>query len=130
MHGFGVGAHQFSNLLPLLSDTHQVWALDLLGQGLSWPSQEALAGELYKAARSLCALFATGVGASLSLHGLLKINMRVGAEEELRLSIDTWTELLADFITEVIREPCYVVGNSLGGYLAAQLAATRQHLCR
>lgn len=53
-----------------------------------------------------------------------------GAEEELRLSIDTWTDLLEDFIREVVREPVYVVGNSLGGYLAAQLAATRQHLCR
>ncbi|BDA49620.1 probable 2-hydroxy-6-oxononadienedioate/2-hydroxy-6-oxononatrienedioate hydrolase [Coccomyxa sp. Obi] len=94
VHGFGVGAHQYSSLLPLLSDTHQVWALDLLGQGLSWPHREAL------------------------------------EEEELRLSIDTWTDLLADFITDVIQEPCYVVGNSLGGYLAAQLAATRQHLCR
>lgn len=48
MHGFGVGAHQFSNLIPLLSDTHQVWALDLLGQGLSWPSREALEGDYHK----------------------------------------------------------------------------------
>ena len=29
-----------------LAEDHQVWALDLLGQGLSWPSAEALAGML------------------------------------------------------------------------------------
>ncbi|EIE19212.1 alpha/beta-hydrolase, partial [Coccomyxa subellipsoidea C-169] len=115
VHGFGVGAHQFSNLIPLLSDTHQVWALDLLGQGLSWPSREALEGDYHK------------------LHS---ISYKSAAGDPFLpyipcpLSIDTWTQLLADFITEVIGEPCYVVGNSLGGYLAAQLAATRQHLCR
>lgn len=44
IHGFGVGSFQFIPLMEQLAVDHQVWALDLLGQGLSWPSAEALAG--------------------------------------------------------------------------------------
>ena len=44
VHGFGVGSFQFIPLMDVLAEGHQVWALDLLGQGLSWPSAEALAG--------------------------------------------------------------------------------------
>lgn len=39
------------------------------------------------------------------------------------LSIDTWTTQLKDFIDQHVGEPAYVVGNSLGGYLAVSLAA-------
>ena len=46
VHGFGVGSFQFIPLMEQLAVDHQVWALDLLGQGLSWPSAEALAGVL------------------------------------------------------------------------------------
>ncbi len=46
IHGFGVGSFQFIPLMEQLAVDHQVWALDLLGQGLSWPSAEALAGIL------------------------------------------------------------------------------------
>jgi pimeloyl-ACP methyl ester carboxylesterase len=45
VHGFGVGAFQWYLLMERLAEEHQVWALDLLGQGLSWPSEQALAGE-------------------------------------------------------------------------------------
>ena len=45
VHGFGVGAFQWYPLMERLADEHQVWALDLLGQGLSWPSEQALAGD-------------------------------------------------------------------------------------
>lgn len=44
VHGFGVGSFQFFPLMERLADEHQVWALDLMGQGLSWPSEQALAG--------------------------------------------------------------------------------------
>ncbi|CAL5220694.1 g2745 [Coccomyxa viridis] len=93
IHGFGVGSFQFIPLMEQLAVDHQVWALDLLGQGLSWPSAEAL------------------------------------AEDELRLSMDTWTELLADFVTSIVQRPVYVAGNSLGGYLACNLAANHSSLC-
>ena len=52
------------------------------------------------------------------------------AEEQLRYSIETWTCQLHDFVTEVIQQPVYLAGNSLGGLLSAHLAATQAHLCR
>lgn len=52
------------------------------------------------------------------------------AEEQLRYSIDTWTGQLQDFVTDVIQQPVYLAGNSLGGLLSAHLAATQAHLCR
>ena len=52
------------------------------------------------------------------------------AEEQLRYSIETWTCQLQDFVTEVIQQPVYLAGNSLGGLLSAHLAATQAHLCR
>lgn len=48
----------------------------------------------------------------------------------MRLSIDVWTDLLTDFIRDVIGEPVYIAGNSLGGYLTANLAAQQPQLCR
>lgn len=74
--------------------THRVWALDLLGMGLSWPQSNR---------------DATGA---------------------LAYSIDTWTEQLVSFMEQVVAEPAYVAGNSLGGLLAASLGATRPDLCR
>ena len=45
VHGFGVGAFHFEQLLDQLSSSHQVWAIDLLGQGMSWPSTRPSQGE-------------------------------------------------------------------------------------
>lgn len=52
VHGFGVGSFQFIPLMDQLAEDHQVWALDLLGQGLSWPSAEALTGAQSHASHS------------------------------------------------------------------------------
>ena len=52
------------------------------------------------------------------------------ADEEVRLSMDVWTDLLADFIRDVIGQPVYVAGNSLGGFLSANLAAQQPAICR
>ena len=40
VHGFGVGAFHFDQLIQKLSAGYQVWAVDLLGQGMSWPAEE------------------------------------------------------------------------------------------
>ena len=45
IHGFGVGAFHFEQLLTRLSSSCQVWAIDLLGQGMSWPTTEPSKGE-------------------------------------------------------------------------------------
>ena len=45
VHGFGVGSFHFDQLLQKLSSAYQVWAVDLLGQGLSWPVTAPAPGE-------------------------------------------------------------------------------------
>ena len=45
-------------------------------------------------------------------------------EHGLVLSIETWMEQIVVFIRDVIGEPCYISGNSLGGFLATAVAAT------
>lgn len=44
IHGFGVGAFHFEQLMDQLSSSYQVWAIDLLGQGLSWPGTQPSRG--------------------------------------------------------------------------------------
>ena len=87
-HGFGVGAYHFERNIPELAANHRVFAVDILGQGGSWPTRELQPGE-----------------------------------GPLRYCAETWTEQLHHFIQEYIGEPVYVVGNSLGGFLGANLAA-------
>jgi hypothetical protein len=87
-HGFGVGAYHFERNIPELAENHRVFAVDILGQGGSWPTRELQPGE-----------------------------------GPLRYCAETWTEQLHHFIQEHVGEPVYVVGNSLGGFLGANLAA-------
>ncbi|CAM9481957.1 unnamed protein product [Ectocarpus sp. 4 AP-2014] len=85
--GFGVGTFHFRRNMQELSETRDVYSIDFLGQGKSWPT-------------------------------------RVPSREDgLCYSVDMWTEQVLAFINEVIGEPAYVAGNSLGGYIAANLAA-------
>ena len=37
VHGFGVGEYHFERNVADLARDHRVWAVDLLGQGASWP---------------------------------------------------------------------------------------------
>ncbi|MBD1923204.1 alpha/beta fold hydrolase [Microcoleus sp. FACHB-831] len=47
------------------------------------------------------------------------------AKPELQYGSDLWRDQLHDFITQVIRQPAVLAGNSLGGYAALCLAAQR-----
>lgn len=40
-HGFGVGSYHFERNISTLAQNHRVYALDLLGQGQSWPTDPA-----------------------------------------------------------------------------------------
>ncbi|CAM9914428.1 unnamed protein product, partial [Discosporangium mesarthrocarpum] len=92
--GFGVGTFHFHRNMAELSKTHKVYALDLLGQGKSWPT---------------------------------RVPRR---EDQLCYGVDLWTEQVLHFIQEVVGEPAFIVGNSLGGYLAVNLAANHPEWCR
>ncbi|GIL98314.1 hypothetical protein Vretimale_3708 [Volvox reticuliferus] len=94
VHGFGVAGWHFHRNWEDLQRDHRVWAVDLLGQGRSWPRHT------------------------------------VAPSAGLRYSVETWTRQLEGFLEQCVGEPAYVVGNSLGGYLAVMLAARRPDLVR
>ncbi|KAF6264364.1 hypothetical protein COO60DRAFT_1698391 [Scenedesmus sp. NREL 46B-D3] len=81
-------SHFVHNIEPL-AEQYAVYAVDLLGHGGSWPSQQ----------------FCEHSG------------------QQLHYNVATYTEQLHSFIQEKIGQPVYVAGNSLGGFLAANLAA-------
>ena len=41
-----------------------------------------------------------------------------------------WSDFLRDFVVELVRRPVVVVGNSIGGYICASLAATNPALVK
>jgi pimeloyl-ACP methyl ester carboxylesterase len=53
-----------------------------------------------------------------------------GLEHNQIYNIENWAAECADFAQEVIGEPVYAVGNSLGGLLALQMARARPQLVR
>ena len=61
-------------------------------------------------------------------HGTRTTN--AGATAGFQYSADTWRDQIEHFVDTVIGAPTYVAGNSLGGYLAVYLAATRPDLVR
>jgi len=88
VHGFGASAHHWRHNVPALAAAgHPVYALDLLGFGLS-------------------------------------------QKPVIEYHADIWRDQIADFISEVVDEPCIVVGNSLGGYAVLNAAAQYPHLCK
>ncbi|KAI8465207.1 MAG: Alpha/Beta hydrolase protein [Monoraphidium minutum] len=102
VHGFGVGGYHFDRNFAQLSRHFRVFALDLLGQGGSWPAD-------------------TAVGPDPELGPLM-------------YSADVWTLQLQEFLTSIAGAgpgcPAYVAGNSLGGYLAVNLAGSRPDLVK
>lgn len=109
LNGFGVGSfHQhrlIQNVFEQQDESRMVFGIDYLGQGRSWPVD-------------------CNDGNSENEQGLI-------------YSADVWLDQVIDFITNVIlpqfenngrTTKVHVVGNSVGGYLAAVLAATRPDL--
>lgn len=115
--GFGVGSFHYEKQLKDLGREFRVWAVDFLGQGMSLPSEDPTQSKYA----------GISVGGN-SLWGF-------GDETEpwankLVYSIDLWQDQVQYFVEEVIKEPVYIVGNSLGGYVALYFAACNPHLVK
>ncbi|CAN4076835.1 unnamed protein product [Withania somnifera] len=114
--GFGVGSFHYEKQLKDLGRDHRIWAIDFLGQGKSLPCED------------LTSPSKENPDGGHPLWGF-------GDEaepwaKELVYSIDLWKEQVHYFIEEVIEEPVYIVGNSLGGYVAIYFAACYPHLVK
>ncbi|CAA0808927.1 Pheophytinase- chloroplastic [Striga hermonthica] len=118
--GFGVGSFHFDKQLKDLGRDYRVFALDFLGQGMSLPQEDPTLG-LKDGNKSI-------LDGQDDLWGL-------GDEsepwaKELVYSVDLWREQVQYFVEQVIREPVYLVGNSLGGFVALYLAACNPGLVK
>ncbi|CAJ1934189.1 unnamed protein product [Sphenostylis stenocarpa] len=129
--GFGVGSFHYEKQLRDLGRDTRVWALDFLGQGLSLPFEDPAPHYTKEGATS---------------NGNASSSWGFGDETEpwatkLVYSIDLWQDQVRYFIEEVgdmlfdnnqlvIGEPVYIVGNSLGGYVALYFAARNPHLVK
>lgn len=118
--GFGVGTFHYEKQLQDLGRDHRVFTLDFLGQGRSLPVEDPTAGRGEQEEEE-----DAGVG---SLWGFGE--RPEPWAEELAYSMDLWRDQVRDFVQEVIREPVYVVGNSLGGYVALYFAACNPTLVK
>jgi pimeloyl-ACP methyl ester carboxylesterase len=85
IHGFGASSDHWRKNLPVLGIDHRVYAIDLLGFGLS---------------------------------------DKPTPTPELAYSFETWAQLVLDFSEQVIGEPVFLVGNSIGCIVALQAAVT------
>jgi pimeloyl-ACP methyl ester carboxylesterase len=91
IHGFGASSDHWRKNLPELGLDHQVYAIDLLGFGLS---------------------------------------AKPTPTPDLAYSFETWAQLVLDFSQQVIGEPVFLVGNSIGCIVALQAAVTAPNQVR
>ncbi|ESR52172.1 hypothetical protein CICLE_v10031731mg [Citrus x clementina] len=116
--GFGVGSFHYEKQLKDLGKDYRVWAIDFLGQGMSLPDEDptprSKEGDSTEEKN-----FLWGFGDKAQPWA-----------SELAYSVDLWQDQVCYFIKEVIREPVYVVGNSLGGFVAVYFAACNPHLVK
>lgn len=116
--GFGVGSFHYEKQMKDLGRDFRVWSLDFLGQGMSLPFEDPT-------------FQSKAVGASNGKSS----SWGFGDEtepwaEKLVYSMDLWQDQVRYFIEKVIGEPVYIVGNSLGGFVALYFAACNPHLVK
>lgn len=111
--GFGVGSFHYEKQLKDLGRDYGVWAMDFLGQGMSLPYEDPTVSD-------------SQINDPLWGFG----DETEPWADDLVYSIDLWQEQVGYFIKEVIKEPVYIVGNSLGGYVALYFAACNPHLVK
>ncbi|XP_071720039.1 pheophytinase, chloroplastic [Rutidosis leptorrhynchoides] len=115
--GFGVGSFHYEKQLKDLGRDYGVWAMDFLGQGMSLPCEDPT--QKQKDGESQIDDSFWGFGDQTEPWA-----------DNLVYSIDLWQEQVQYFIEEVIKEPVYIVGNSLGGYVALYFAACNPRLVK
>ncbi|KAI0511739.1 hypothetical protein KFK09_012371 [Dendrobium nobile] len=115
--GFGVGAFHYEKQLKDLGRDYRVWALDFLGQGMSLPSEDPAPCSHDTNSEEPHAKWGFG-------------NESEPWATELVYSIDLWRDQVQHFVEQVIGEPVYVVGNSLGGFVAMYFAACNPQLAK
>lgn len=69
-----------------------------------------------------------GFGQSSQPNALL--NYESYQENSVKYSFDLWGNQIAAFCSEVIKDPVYLIGNSIGGVVALKAAETLQNHCR
>lgn len=116
--GFGVGSFHYEKQLKDLGRDYRVWAIDFLGQGLSLPVEDPTSqSEDGSTSEEKNAVW--GFGEKTEPWA-----------SELVYSMDLWQDQVRYFVEEVIGEPVYIVGNSLGGFVALCFAAQHPHLVK
>lgn len=110
--GFGVGSFHFEKQLRDLGCDYRVWALDFLGQGMSLPGEDPTPGS----------------EGEKDFWGFGEESQPWASE--LAYSVDLWRDQVQNFVEQVIGEPVYIVGNSLGGFMALYFAACCPHLVK
>ncbi|XP_047955490.1 pheophytinase, chloroplastic-like [Salvia hispanica] len=118
--GFGVGSFHYEKQLKDLGRDYKVWALDFLGQGMSLPVEDPTLQSQDREKGSL--------DGQTSVWGFGDESKTWA--EELVFSVDLWRDQVRCFIEEVIKEPVYLVGNSLGGFVALYFAACHPELVK
>ncbi|KAF7836113.1 pheophytinase, chloroplastic [Senna tora] len=116
--GFGVGSFHYEKQMKDLGRDFRVWALDFLGQGMSLPFEDPTP-QLKEEDAPNGEISSWGFGDEAEPWA-----------KKLVYSIDLWQEQVRYFIEEVIGEPVYIVGNSLGGFVALYFAACNPHLVK
>ncbi|CAM0910603.1 unnamed protein product [Alopecurus aequalis] len=114
--GFGVGTFHYEKQLMDLGRDYKVWTMDFLGQGMSLPCEDPAPKEM------------VGEQDEESYWGFGQDSQPWA--DELVYSVDLWHDQVHHFIEEVIGEPVYIVGNSLGGFVALYFAASNPHLVK
>ncbi|AED91942.1 Alpha/beta hydrolase fold-1 [Arabidopsis suecica] len=116
--GFGVGSFHYEKQLTDLGRDYRVWAIDFLGQGLSLPTEDPTTMTEETSSSEDKEPF-WGFGDKTEPWA-----------DQLVFSLDLWRDQVQYFVEEVIGEPVYIAGNSLGGYVALYFAATHPHLVK
>ncbi|XP_022770133.1 pheophytinase, chloroplastic-like [Durio zibethinus] len=126
--GFGVGSFHYEKQLKDLGRDNRVWAIDFLGQGMSLPIEDPTSSskeEGITAGKN----FVWGFGDKTEPWA-----------SDLVDSMDLWRDQVRYFVEEiqidlhfnskVIGEPVYIVGNSLGGFVALYFTACNPQLVK